>query len=85
MNTKDLNPASTILRKGEALHLHHAFGQRVESLGGRLWLTMDNDLRDIVLDAGEGFTLDRDTDVLLSAMSDAQFVVLTPMPGARAA
>ena len=77
MNSNDLNLASTPLRKGEALHLHHALGQRVEALDGRLWLTMDGDLRDIVLDAGEGFTVDRDTDVLLSAISDARVVVLT--------
>ena len=77
MNSNDLNLASTPLRKGEALQLHHALGQRVEALDGRLWLTMDGDLRDIVLDAGEGFTVDRDTDVLLSAISDARVVVLT--------
>ena len=84
MNSKDLNLASTSLRKGEALHLHHALGQRVEALGGLLWLTMDGDLRDIVLEAGEGFTVDRSTDVLLSAISDAQFVVLTSATAAAA-
>ena len=77
MNSNDLNLASTSLRKGEALHLQHALGQRIEALGGRVWITMDGDLRDIVLDAGEGFTVDRGTDVLLSAISDAQFAVLT--------
>jgi hypothetical protein len=82
MNTKDLNLASTALRKGEILHLHHALGQRIEAVGGRLWITMDGDLRDIVIDAGEGFTVDRGSDVLLSAMSDAQFVVLLPTANA---
>jgi Protein of unknown function (DUF2917) len=78
MNTHDLTLASTPLRHGEAWHLHHALGQRIEALHGRLWITMDGDLRDIVLDAGEGFTVDRDSDVLLSAIRDARFVVLTP-------
>lgn len=82
MNTNDLTLASTALRKGEALHLHHALGQRIEALGGRLWLTMDGDLRDIVIDAGEGFTVDRGTDVLLSALSDAKFVLLLPSAAA---
>ena len=77
MNSNDLNLASTSLRKGETLRLHHALGRRIEALRGRLWITMDGDLRDIVLDAGEGFTVDRGTDVLLSAFSDAQLVVLT--------
>ena len=84
MNSNDLTLASTALRKGEVLHLRHALGQRIEALGGRLWLTMDGDLRDIVLDAGEGFTVDRNTDVLLSAISDAQLVVLAPTAAAAA-
>ena len=82
MNGNDLTLASTFLRKDEARHLRHALGQRVEALGGRLWITMDGDLRDVVLDAGEGFTLDRDSDVLLSALSDARFVVLAPTTSA---
>ncbi|MEO8057170.1 MAG: DUF2917 domain-containing protein [Burkholderiales bacterium] len=82
MSTNDLTLSSTPLRKGEILRLHHALGQRIEALGGRVWVTMDGDLRDIVLDAGEGFTVDRSTDVLLSAMSDAQFVLLLPTPAA---
>jgi hypothetical protein len=82
MNTNDLTLASTALRKGETLHLQHALGQRIEALGGRLWITMDGDLRDVVIDAGEGFTVDRSTDVLLSAMSDAQMVVLLPTAAA---
>ena len=84
MNSNDLNLASTSLRKGEALHLHNALGQRIESLGGRIWITMDGDLRDIVLDAGEGFTVDRGSDVLLSAISDAQLVLLTSSAAAAA-
>ena len=82
MNTNDLTMASSPLRKGEILHLHPALGQRIEALDGRLWITMDGDLRDIVIDAGEGFTVDRSTDVLLSAMSDARLVVLTPATAA---
>ena len=82
MNTNDLTLASTALRKGEILHLQHALGQRIEALDGRLWITMDGDLRDIVIDAGEAFTVDRGTDVLLSAMSDAQFVLLLPTAAA---
>lgn len=82
MNTNDLTLVSTSLRKGEILHLHHALGQRIEALDGRLWITMDGDLRDIVIDAGEGFTVDRSSDVLLSAMSDAHLVVLTPTAAA---
>ncbi len=82
MNTNDLTLASTALRKGDTLHLGRALGQRIEALGGRVWITMDGDLRDVVIDAGEAFTVDRSSDVLLSAMSDARVAVLMPTAAA---
>jgi hypothetical protein len=77
MNTRDLTPAATHLRKGDILRLPHARGQRIEALHGGLWITIDHDLRDIVIRGGEGFTIDRDGDTLVSALDDASLVVLT--------
>ncbi|MES2101695.1 MAG: DUF2917 domain-containing protein [Pseudomonadota bacterium] len=85
MNTTDLHPASISLRKGEIHRIHHGLGQRIEALNGCLWLTIDNDLRDIFVAAGEGFTIDRDGDTLLSAMADSRFVALAPAAWQRAA
>ena len=65
-------------------HLPAARGNRVECLRGRLWLTVEHDRRDILLGAGEGFTLDADAPVLLGAMADSNFIVLpgvTPWAG----
>ena len=76
MNAKDLHPATIALRKGEIHRLHDARGRRIESLGGSLWVTMDHDRRDIVVDTGEGFEVDREGDTLVSALDDARFVVL---------
>ena len=80
MNTRDLTPATTYLRKGEILRLHRGRGQRIESIHGGLWITMDHDLRDIFIDSGEGFTVDRGGDTLISALDDASLVVLAPTP-----
>lgn len=80
MNTHDLTPAATTLRKGEILRLHEGRGQRIESVHGGLWITMDNDLRDIFIDSGEGFTIDRGGDALISALDDASLVVLSSSP-----
>ena len=44
-----------------------------------LWITIDNGLRDIFVAAGEGFTVDRGGDTLISAMDDSSFVVLEPL------
>lgn len=77
MNTNDLQRAAIAVRKTEVIRLGAARGQRIESVLGRLWVTIDGDPRDIVLDPGEGFSIDRDDDVLVSALrSDARFVLL---------
>ena len=72
----DLMHAARRLAKGELLRARDASGLQVLCLSGCLWVTQDNDLRDIVLDAGESFELDRDGDTLLSAISDVRFVLL---------
>ena len=77
MYTNDLNRAAIAVRKNEVIRLGTARGQRIESVLGRLWVTMDSDTRDIVLDPGEGFSIDRDDAVLVSALrDDARFVLL---------
>ena len=78
MNTKDLHPAWISLRKGAIHRLPDGRGQRIESLSGSLWLTIDNDVRDILVSPGEGFSIDRDGAALISALDDARFVVLDP-------
>jgi hypothetical protein len=85
MNTADLYPAAFQLRKGQIHRLPHALGQRVEVLSGSLWLTIDNDLRDIFVSPDHGFRIDRDGTTLLSALDDARFVVLQPEAARRAA
>lgn len=85
MNTTDLHPASISLHKGEIHRIHHGLGQRIEALNGCLWITIDNDLRDIFIAAGEGFTVDRGGDTLISAMADSSFVLLEPIAWKRAA
>lgn len=78
MNTNDLQLAAIALRKGELHRIHAGFGQRIEALHGCLWVTIDNDLRDIVVVPGQGFSIDRSGDTLVSAMDDSSFVLLAP-------
>ena len=51
-----------------ALRLKDARGARLRAVQGTLWVTIDNDLRDIVLDAGESSVVDSDQP-LRSAMA----------------
>lgn len=83
MNCNDLDRATITLRKSDVLHLGTARGRRIESVLGRVWITLDGDPRDIVLDPGEGFTVESDRDVLISTLrADARFVLLDPAAAA---
>jgi len=50
------------------LSLHNVAGMEVTCLSGCLWLTMEGDLRDITLAAGDAFTIERNGLVLISAV-----------------
>jgi hypothetical protein len=71
----DLKFAATFLKRGRLQRLHDAQGNLVLCLGGTLWLTQEGDIRDIVLEAGDEARIERDGLTILSAMSDASFVV----------
>ena len=75
MNT-DLLRAARDLPKTGLFRIHDGQGQRIECLQGCLWLTQESDPRDIILEAGEGFTIDRAGETFLSALADARFMVL---------
>ena len=80
MNTTELDRAAITLHKADVFRLGAARGRRIEALRGRLWVTLDGDPRDIVLDPGEGFSVDRDSDVLISPLrGDVHFVLLDPV------
>ena len=83
MNHSELHPASINLRKGAIHRLPNAHGRRIESLSGSLWITMDHDLRDILVEPGDGFSIDGHGDTLISALDDARFVVLDPANASR--
>jgi hypothetical protein len=71
-------PRATHLRKGEILRLRDGDGQRIESIDGGLWITIDDDRRDIVIDTGEAFTVDRSGDTLVCALDDATLLIVSP-------
>lgn len=56
-----------VLARGELLNLDGARGARIVSRCGTVWITQDGDLRDIVLQPGEAFELDRATPAIVQA------------------
>ncbi|HEX4235846.1 MAG TPA: DUF2917 domain-containing protein [Caldimonas sp.] len=80
------------LRKHQIMRFDDATGTDIVCLRGELWLTQDGDLRDIVLSAGEHFTLDCNGVALVSALRPSSVCVEVAVeaappwqdPGARA-
>ncbi|HEX6722213.1 MAG TPA: DUF2917 domain-containing protein [Burkholderiaceae bacterium] len=52
------------------LRLNAARGTLLRAVKGTLWVTIDNDPRDIVLDPGESFTVDSDAPLFVMALGD---------------
>jgi hypothetical protein len=50
-----------------SLALRDAGGRTIRCVSGSVWLTMEGDLRDIVLAAGESFIVDRNGITILAA------------------
>lgn len=63
------------LQGAQHLRLDDAAGSTVRAIAGSVWITQDGDIRDIVLNAGDSFTLDRDGMALLSPLGEARFSV----------
>jgi hypothetical protein len=58
---------SLTLERDRARRLYLAPGAGIECLCGRAWITLDGDLRDIVLEPGEAFVVDRKAPVMVFA------------------
>ena len=75
MNNDFLAGASSIT-KGHIRRVGQPLGRRVECLSGVIWVTQDGDLRDIILEPGEGFDFDHSEGVLISALADSRYLLL---------
>lgn len=63
---------SIYLNKHQHLRLHHACGWVVHAVTGAVWITQDGDTRDIVLESGDSFVLDRNHTAVLSPLHQAE-------------
>lgn len=65
-------PASRTLARGAILRIPEPAGARIDCLAGSLWVTQDNDPRDIMLEAGESCELSGRARVLVQALEPAR-------------
>lgn len=64
------------LAAGEMIRLDGARGTTLRVTRGTLWLTLERDTRDVVLAAGDSFTIDRGGLTLVEAQSSTTVCVL---------
>ena len=70
----DLNRAASVLNKGQLQRIEDGQGSRVLCVSGCLWLTQEGSQRDIVLNAGDEFTLSHDGTTIVMALSDSRWL-----------
>jgi hypothetical protein len=56
------------LQPGQSLRLQDALGRRIAVLQGHVWITQDNDPRDVVVAAGDDFVIDRAGSTLIMSL-----------------
>jgi hypothetical protein len=66
------------LRPRQVFPIRDGQGVSVQCLGGALWITQSDDLKDIVLERGQSFVLDRPGLALVTAPSSPSLVAIRP-------
>ena len=80
MNTANLNctPLTLGLPGQPLVRLDKPFHARVHASAGTVWITIDDDPRDIVLEAGESFEFDSAKPALLSSLHGTATACVEP-------
>jgi hypothetical protein len=74
--TRHFADSAVSLNTGELLDINDGEGFTVECLEGAVWITQSNDPRDIVLNAGQSFVLDKPGLALVCAAAGPAMVVV---------
>ena len=75
----DTTRTRLLLERGQSTRLTDARQAHLASAAGTLWVTIDNDPRDIVLEAGEGFDVKSSEPLLVCALGGPAVMDLRPM------
>jgi Protein of unknown function (DUF2917) len=70
-----LNHGGVCLARNQSFAISNGKGYRVVCHSGSVWITQDNDPRDVILARGESFTLDREGHALVQAFDAATVAV----------
>jgi Protein of unknown function (DUF2917) len=71
-----LKQAITKLAKGDLLRFEDARGRSIVLVQGMVWITQEDDPRDVFLSDGESFAFNRPGVALVQAISDTSLITL---------
>lgn len=74
----DTTPIRLLLQRGQTSRLPDTRATHLCSAAGTLWITVDHDVRDIVLEPGQCFIAPGDRGVTVSALSGPAVLDLRP-------
>lgn len=80
----DVPRTHLLLQRGQTSRLRDARATHLCSAAGTLWITVDHDPRDIVLEPGQCFIVPSDEMVTISALSGPAVLDLRPATADRA-
>lgn len=66
------------IARDKILDIKQALGVAIECLEGSVWVTLDGNMRDVILDAGQSFHVDRKQRVLIQALATARVRLIHP-------
>lgn len=67
-----MRPSVQEIARDGILEIKHGAGMTLECLEGSVWVTLDGDMRDVILDAGHAFHVDREQRILIQALDSAR-------------
>lgn len=68
----EINAGAVQIARGQTLKLRDGLGSTICARAGSVWITEENSRKDIVLEAGQCFRIDRPGLTLVQAFADAQ-------------
>lgn len=80
----ELNQDGLCLKRNQIVKVRGGLGHTIACDSGTLWLTQEGDMRDIILHAGDSFTLDHSGPALVQALEPGAISIAPAALDARA-
>ena len=73
-----MRPSVQEIARDKILEIKQALGVTIECLDGSVWITQDGNMRDVILDVGQSFCVDRMQRTLIQALATARIRLIHP-------